>query len=333
MGKLKLLKSGRVSHPLDDPRNWTKPGVFIMPDFDLEGYQAKIDKIVPRSASGQPVVRIKWAWDCRKWENYEWDSFGNATKGEWRQKYRAITIELPNDEYVDISPPRFVLEERFEPGQYEHSWELTRYYHDPESCSRCSERATMLRSIMVLCGNRDLVPDHDALGCTLCYQTLVQMERSTTCARRDIWGPYPREGWYSLLAAPAMSVPFGVVADHDQEGKCCQKLWNRSREICYGRFRFPDQRELRVLERAVALRNKDVEVDPHSVTLNPRALTQAKALGLQSAQDVKVARRTELKEMYADEVAVHGAGVITPQAILGLKEARRRVPVNRIRFT
>src|SRR6185369_7615775 len=60
-------------------------------------------------------------------ENLEWDSFGIAKAGEWRQKYRALSIDIGNDDYVDISPPRWILEERFEPEALAVSWESTRY--------------------------------------------------------------------------------------------------------------------------------------------------------------------------------------------------------------
>src|ERR1051325_11575213 len=94
----------------DDQGKWASEGIFRAPSFGAQQYQKKIDQIVGISLSGHSIVRLSWAWDCRKWENTEWDEFGNATAGEWRQKYRALTVDIGNDYYVDIAPPRWVLE-------------------------------------------------------------------------------------------------------------------------------------------------------------------------------------------------------------------------------
>ena len=42
-----------------------------------------------------------------------------------------MTVKLPDGDEVDIAPPRWILEERFEPGQYFESWNVTRYVFDP----------------------------------------------------------------------------------------------------------------------------------------------------------------------------------------------------------
>src|ERR1051325_10734596 len=111
----------------DDQSRWAEAGIYKPPLFDAKGCQKKIDKIVGVSPSGHSIVQLVWAWEARKWENTAWDEFGNATAGEWRQKYRALTVEIGNDDYVDIAPPRWLLEERFEPEAIAQSWELTRY--------------------------------------------------------------------------------------------------------------------------------------------------------------------------------------------------------------
>src|ERR1044071_189901 len=129
MKKLKLIKSAYVEHPFDNERNWTKAGIWKPPEFDTATYQKQLNEICGVSVSGQPVVRIKWAWECKRWRNTEWDEFGNALDGEWRQRYVALTIELEDGDYCDISPPRWVLEERFEPTQYANSWDASRRVH------------------------------------------------------------------------------------------------------------------------------------------------------------------------------------------------------------
>src|SRR6478736_5844382 len=103
---------------------WASAGIYKQPEFDVKAYQKRIDAVVGLSPSDQPIVRVLWAWDARKWENTEWNSFGVATNGEWRQKYRALSVDIGNDDYVDISPPRWILEERYEPESIAESWEL-----------------------------------------------------------------------------------------------------------------------------------------------------------------------------------------------------------------
>jgi hypothetical protein len=278
-----------------DPKNWTAPGIWKPPPFDVAAYQARIDRIVGLSASGDSIIRLSWAWDCRRWENYEWDEFGNAVKGEWRQKYRALTVELGNEQYVDISPPFFVLEERFEPGQYERSWNGVRYVHDPLACRKCLSESVGL-----------FVP-------------------SQSCTRRDVHGAAPREGWYNL-------VPDGIIATHKRGKKCCRRLWKASREICYGQWKLPDETELNVLSGAVRAREKDRFVNPHE-ELSESALLEAARWGMQQSTDAQVAKREDLRAQYKDEVNTHGASIIPPQALVALKDARRRVPTERTWFS
>ena len=289
--KPKLKAVVNLRHPIFDHQGrWSSEGIFKPPtDFDAESYQKKLNEIVGVSASGQPICRVSWAWECRKWANTAWDGFGNATKGEWRQRYRALTLEIGNDEYVDISPPRWVLEERFEPGQYERSWESSRYAHIASECRRCINRSVGL------------------------------IEDSTTCVKRDVHGPAPRDGWYNLVPH------IGMVADHERGMRCCERLWKESKEICYGRYRVPDGRELQILRRAIAERNADSEVNPH-LELDERALESARIWGQEAMTESKVSTREEAKERWKNEIEVHGAKVCTPFELQALKSLRLRTP-------
>lgn len=280
----------------DDQKRWTDAGIWEPPNFDVRGFQKAIDNIVGKSASDYSIVRLMWAWECRRWQNVKWDEFGNATEGEWRQKYKALTIEIGNDEYVDISPPRWVLEERFEPGQYANSWESSRYVHDPENCRRCQI---------------------GALGI---------VEQSTSCIRRDVFGPPPRDGWYNLLPH------IGIIAEHEHGMQCCDRLWSESKEICFGRYKVPNHVELDALRRAIRLRNQDEELNPHQ-ELSPQALQEAMRWGMQEAQEVQVKSREDLKAQIKDEVQTHGASIIPPEALVALKGAGRRVPVHKTVFS
>lgn len=263
----------------DDPAKFASAGIYKQPDFDIPAYQKKIDAIVGLSPSGDSIVRLVWAWDAKKWENTEWDSFGVAVAGEWRQKYRALSVDIGGDDYVDISPPRWILEERFEPESIAQSWELTRYRKkitgEPTLfCPKCYR--------MKWIGPKS---EEEMLVCAYCDHTVY-----LACIKEDVWGPVSRDGWYNLLPH------IGIVAHHRDH--CCKKAWLDTREICYGEYKLPDGRELKRLKKAVYRRNKEVATNPHiTPELNEVALQQAKVLGLQAMQDAKVRKRNELAEI------------------------------------
>ena len=264
----------------DNQARWADAGIFKPPLFDAPSFQRRLDKIVGLSPTGLPIVRFSWAWDCRKWENTDWDDFGNATAGEWRQRYRALTVELGNGDYVDIAPPRWVLEERYEPAQIAASWELTRYRRvvtetPPIICRYCHA----LKWISV-----DQSEGH-LLTCRFCGEFT---ELNTV--QQDTWGEVPREGWYNLLPH------IGIIADH--ANGCCKRAAEEQGEICYGSYREPDGRELKRLRKAIAARNKEAATNPHvSPELDEVALQQAKRWGLQMMADREVKRRGELAEI------------------------------------
>lgn len=263
----------------DQPSRWAEAGVYRAPSFDAPLFQRRIDKIVGLSPSGHPIVRLTWAWDARKWENTEWDVAGNATKGEWRQKYRALTIEIGNDDYVDIAPPRWVLEERFEPEAIAQSWERTRY------------RKVVTGQPSTFCPSCHLMSwidmdksESDMAVCHFCDHIQV-----LTSINQDVWGAVPREGWYNLLPH------IGIIANHTWT--CCKEAKELG-EICYGTYALPSERELKRLKKAIALRNQETATNPHiSPELDEVALQQAKGWGLQMMQDAKVKKRGELAEI------------------------------------
>jgi hypothetical protein len=295
--KLKSIKSAYVTHPFDAEKNWTRAGIWQPPaEVDVAAYQQQINDIVGLSPSGAPIVQLKWAWECKKWRNTSWDEFGNATSGEWRQRYVALTVEIGHDDYCDISPPRWILEERFEPAQYANSWEHSRYVHDPAECHRCANVALGL------------------------------IEQSTSCVRRDLHGPAPRAGWYNLLPH------IGIIAKHEHGMQCCDRRWAESREICYGRYKVPGEKELQRLKRAIYLRGQDAETNPQA-ELDPVALKQARRWGMEIVNEQKVGRREDLKEALRDEVNTHGASIVPDEVLVGLKETGRRYPIHKTIFS
>jgi len=294
--------------PYNDPRRWADAGIFKAPLFDVHLFQKRINQIVGVSPSGQPIVRLVWMWDARKWENLKWDEFGNATAGEWRQKYRALTIDIGNDDYVDISPPRWGLEERYEPQAVAESWELTRYRLKivepvPIMCRYCKSpgRFYSIEELISIFAKWDSSQVQDGrvfvhwvdtdrseghiLACRFC-----NMDTELRTVKQDVWGEVPRDGWYNLLPH------IGIIAEHGDG--CCKRAAEEYGEVCYGKYKEPDGRELKRLKKAISRRNKEAATNPQiRPELDHVALEQAKRWGLQMMADREVKKRGELAEI------------------------------------
>lgn len=123
----------RMLHAVyDDPRRWGTPGIWQPPDsVDLIKWQQRIDDIIGRTPSNKPIIRIIWAWKARSLHHTDWDGLGKPIKAAWRQRYRFMTVKLPSGEEVDISVPRFILEELFPVSLLRKGWEEARYSFDP----------------------------------------------------------------------------------------------------------------------------------------------------------------------------------------------------------
>jgi hypothetical protein len=291
----------------NNPSRWADAGIWKAPSFGAQQYQKKIDRIIGLSPSGHSIVKLVWAWDARKWENLEWDFAGQATAGEWRQKYRALTIDIGNDDYVDIAPPRWILEERFEPEQIAQSWELTRYRMKvvepvPAMCRYCKSpgRFFSIEQLVSIFAKWDASQVKDdrvfvhwvdtdrSEGHVLCCRFCSE-DTFLRTVNEDVWGEVPREGWYNMLPH------IGIIADHSLT--CCKDAKSLG-EICYGTYAPPSDRELKRLKKAIALRSKEAATNPHiRPDLDPVALQQAKVWGLQMMQDREVQRRGELAEI------------------------------------
>lgn len=294
--------------PYNDQKRWAEAGIFKAPLFDSHSWQRKCDRIVGLSPSGQPIVRLLWAWDARRWENVAWDQWGNATAGEWRQKYRALTVDIGNDDYVDIAPPRWALEERYEPQAVAESWELTRYRLKivepvPIACRYCKSpgRFYSIDELISIFARWDISQVHDGkvfvhwvdtdrseghlLACRFCNN-----DTELRTVRQDVWGEVPRDGWYNLLPH------IGIIAEHSNG--CCKRAAEEFGEVCYGTYKEPDGRELKRLKKAIGKRNQEAATNPHiRPELDTVALEQAKRWGLQMMADREVKKRGELAEI------------------------------------
>ncbi len=219
------LSTGDRWAAYNDPRRWADPETRRRPNFDVARHQKKIDRLIGTS-NGRPIVRLVWAWDVTRFEC-----------GEIRQAYRFYTARLPTGDYCDLSPPRWIYEERFEPGQYMPTWEDVRYIR----------RQIDVRYI----GKRKVT--HDAEGRRL-PEPFYEDQYEPVYEVIDSLGPPPRDGFYAYLF---------TIADHDPDQSCCRRAWKawksgkRKTLRCWGYYREPGQADLDRLARAKALRDAE----------------------------------------------------------------------------
>jgi hypothetical protein len=115
---------------LNEPTTWANASLASPPDFDSAGYQKRLNAIFGLSRDNRELVRLIWAWDKRAYSLFytEWTQAGFGTKTEPRSKYRYATLQIPGtSDYIDIPPPRWIIEQREEPAQYLAAWEQTRW--------------------------------------------------------------------------------------------------------------------------------------------------------------------------------------------------------------
>lgn len=264
----------REAHPIyDNPVKFGTYGIWEPPTFDVEGFQKRIDAIVGTSL-GLPIVRLVWAWDkrCRDAYYTEWDAFGNGTKLEFGYKYRVARIPIGDGDTVDICPPRWILEERYEPGQYTPSWEASRWAEKDigkrHSCDKTDEQRQT-----------------EACDCPPIRE------------RVELKPPAPSDGWYGLHR---------VIAEHEENRACCERLYREGRQNCWGYYRLPAEKDLQRLQRAVSLRDADDhKVDPHA-PMSQEALAHAHRAAFAETQEEQAARDAEYHDMWQAFDSTHG---------------------------
>lgn len=126
--------AAKKHHILDDVSRWGDEVTFVRPDFDVAAFQKKIDAVAGISRDGKSIVVLRWMRSPECCEEFytEWTPFGTPVKSELRPKYRAFGIALDNGDVCEIPPPRWVLEQRYEPEQLAQTWETERFSTHPE---------------------------------------------------------------------------------------------------------------------------------------------------------------------------------------------------------
>lgn len=125
-----MIKVAGITSFLDQPWKWADSSTWRRPLFNVKAFQKKIDAIVGKSLRGDSIVKLRFMRDseCYEQRHTSWDSFGKPITSELRARYKFITVgPLEDGTIVDIPPPRWVLEQRYEPEQIRDAWEKERW--------------------------------------------------------------------------------------------------------------------------------------------------------------------------------------------------------------
>lgn len=124
----------RTIHPLDDIENWGQDFTFQPPMSHsiVERWQKRFDDTFGLNKRGKPCFKLVWSGDRKYWHDYfwDWDSYGKGTKLEQRPLVLWKKVNLPNGDYVDLFPPRWLILSRIEPEQYADNWKRESWVMD-----------------------------------------------------------------------------------------------------------------------------------------------------------------------------------------------------------
>lgn len=120
------------SFSVNKPETWGCAEIHTPPVFDVAAYQKKINAIFGLSPTGHEIVRLVWAPDIKKCYSRfytSWAPDGTGVNDELRAKYRYATIAIPGtaNDIIDVPPPRWIIEDREDPGQFAATWEAGRW--------------------------------------------------------------------------------------------------------------------------------------------------------------------------------------------------------------
>lgn len=153
-----------MSFDLNKPGTWGRAAIHSPPTFDAIKFQAQIDRIFGLAQNGYPIVRLVWPGDIKQCYSKfytDWSSSGLGINSELRAKYKYATVMIPGTpDIIDIPPPRWIIEQREEPGQYMAAWEAARFDNQgrerrppPPTTGYYSHLMTVARHTSTCCKN------------------------------------------------------------------------------------------------------------------------------------------------------------------------------------
>jgi hypothetical protein len=232
---------------LDDPTRWVVG--MRPPFFDREAYQREIDGITGLSGV-HSIMKLEWMPEVRDFEY-----------GGWRQRY----VSQYDEEGQEVSPPRWVIQERFEPGQYWDAWEAA-------------------RKVFIPTGEGEPV-EVDPRALEIFGQSTGEvLDR----------GEPPKDGWYGWA---------WTCASHD--GECCQKARaDGEHRKCQGYYKDPGEEELNRLRWGINESRKDKLVHPHE-PLTREDLEEIRRASNYETEQRREAARSELVQRFTDFYNLH----------------------------
>lgn len=251
-----LSDQSRKYDNLNDPLKWWS--TINPPLFNRGKFQKKVDKIVGLSVRRKSIIVLRWAWES------SYEMFGKL-----KQRYSFLTLEIKGQE-VQFSVPRWVIEQRIEPEQFESSWNATRYVVDPATVVTDTSTAKYdLNGDVTYAG--DVVHSGD---------------------KRDK-GPCPNE-WHQNL---------WVIADHDI--LCCEKAEKMNRS-CWGYYRNPSQWDLSEISRIHHAKLNDSTYNQNPFEpLSAQTLAESAKSEFEFKQKSKIEKRKELDTRIDDHFRAH----------------------------
>lgn len=213
---------------LDDPKQWKTE--IRPPAFDMRSFQKRINERTGVNREGKPILKLVWAPEV--WTH----ALGEKIKRYWHRRFKE------GQEWVYISPPRFILERRVEREAYWAAHQAARF-QTIEATGEIIDHGPPPEEYYVFAY---LIAAHD--------EFLAPSGRPQCC--EDAW-----EGETKFVLKPNLELVQERVG---------------GRRRCWGYYREPNDEDLTRIEQAVRVMNEDKFYDPYSV-MTPEQLLAAEA--------------------------------------------------------
>lgn len=217
--------STKTAHPyLDDPEKWDADSTA--PAFGVRAYQNRLDKIVGKNRERKSIARLVYAPQVTS-------PFFSDIPRYWNTRTK------DGEDWLYNTVKRWMFEVRLERGAYFDSWNKTRYSRKEPDYSLVSFKYAEAEWAK----NKG---DKEGAARLILQAEKLAKELSEGGEVIDK-GPPPEE-FYAW---------FYTVAEHDPNERCCARLFQKERKVCWGYYRLPNDLDLR--KAAKAVRERDMQ--------------------------------------------------------------------------
>jgi hypothetical protein len=113
----------------------------------------------------------------------------------------------------------------------------------------------------------------------------------------DVLGPPPVErGWYQHAR---------TIAIHDDDRRCCNKLWDTQRRTCWGFYRPPGELDLSVVSHAVLQRDAERQLNRGDEPLSPEVFKLCSQAQFEAKREREERIDSRVSELIDDTVRTH----------------------------